>query len=50
MIDEDAEDWNVLPVGTSIYAPDEINRVSLQFPDPDSAIVFFEFLRSWVFW
>ena len=44
---DEPEDWQVLPVGTEICAPDEINRVYLQFPDQDAAIVFFEFLRSW---
>ena len=48
MTDEDeSEPWEVLPPGTNIYAPDELNRVTLEFPDVEAAIYFFEFLRSW---
>jgi len=48
MSEEDGpEDWNVLPSGTQIFAPNGINEVTLQFPDTDAAVIFFEFLRSW---
>lgn len=32
----------LLPPGTLISPPDPIHRVTLQFPDEDSAIIFFE--------
>jgi hypothetical protein len=47
MIEEEPEDWNVLPVGTEIFSPNELNEVILRFPDIDAAIFFHEFVRSW---
>ena len=36
----------IIPEGTLLYEPDAIHRVTLQFPDEDSAIVFYEWLRE----
>jgi len=46
--DNPAESMTLFPLGTYFYAPDGINRVTIQFPDQDSAIVFFEWCRSLV--
>lgn len=32
----------ILPPCTLVYSPDPLNRVTLWFPDQDSAIIFFE--------
>jgi len=40
--------FTVLPEGTTIYAPDELHRVVIQFPSADDAVVFHEFLRGFV--
>lgn len=36
----------IMPPGTVIYGPDPIHRVTLQFPDADSAVVFYEWCRQ----
>lgn len=36
----------LIPPGTYLYEPDDIHRVTLQFPTQNDAIVFFEILRS----
>lgn len=37
---------NLFPAGTDFYAPDDIHRVIVQFPDPDSAVIFFEYIKQ----
>lgn len=37
-----------IPPGTTVYAPDGIHRVTVQLPDENSAILFYEFLRQLV--
>lgn len=34
------------PAGTTFWEPDDINRVTVQFPNQDDAIVFYEWLRE----
>jgi len=41
---EDVDD--MFPAGTTFYSPDDINRVTIQFPDENSAIMFFEWCRD----
>lgn len=36
----------IIPKNTTIFEPDAINRVTLMFPDQDSAIIFYEFWRE----
>ena len=36
----------LLPAGTTIFAPNDIHEVTVQFPDADSAIVFMEWLKQ----
>lgn len=36
----------LLPSKILVYEPDDINRVILQFPTQNDAIIFFEFLRE----
>jgi hypothetical protein len=38
----------IFPAGTHFFEPDPINRVSIMFPDQDSAIAFFEWCREQV--
>lgn len=40
------DEMQLLPPGTEIFEPDEINRVTFQFPTEEDAIVFFEFFRA----
>lgn len=41
-----SETMLVIPEGTLLYEPDGIHRVTLQFPDEDSAIIYHEWLRE----
>lgn len=36
----------VIPEGTTIFEPDGIHQVTLQFPTQEDAIVFYEWLLS----
>lgn len=42
------EDFTVFPENTIIYEPDEIGRVTIQFPTKDDAIIYHEFLRAFI--
>jgi hypothetical protein len=39
-------EMEVIPKGTLLYAPDEIHRVTLQFPSENDAIIFYEWVKS----
>jgi len=36
----------LLPPNTTIFEPNDIHEVVVQFPDAESAIVYFEYLRQ----
>ena len=46
MLNDDNETMVIFPAGTHFFGPDPINRVSIMFPDRDSAILFFEWCRQ----
>jgi hypothetical protein len=41
-------DLTIFPPGTNFFEPNEVNEVTIQFPDKESAIVFYEFMRSFI--
>lgn len=44
--DENNPKMTMFPAKTCFFAPDGINQVTIQFPDQDSAIIFFEWCRQ----
>jgi hypothetical protein len=36
----------LFPEGTEIFSPTEDNEITIKFPTPEDAIIFYEFLRS----
>lgn len=48
MPSDETIEFTLLPSGTIIHEPDEEHIVQLRFPDADAAIIFHEFLRSFV--
>jgi hypothetical protein len=47
--DQDTPQTMVLfPVGTTFFEPDDINQVTIMFPDADSAIIFSQWCRQLV--
>jgi hypothetical protein len=44
--DEETESMTIFPAGTHFVEPDAIHRVTITFPDQDSAIAFFEWCRQ----
>ena len=44
--EDDEQTLMLFPPGTAFFEPDGINRVTIQFPDENSAINFFEFCRQ----
>ena len=46
--DRPAESMTIFPMGTHFFAPDDIHQVVIQFPDENSAVLFFEWCRSLV--
>lgn len=36
----------IFPPGTVFFEPDDIHQVTIQFPDEDAAILFFEFCKD----
>jgi hypothetical protein len=48
MEDETPEVMSLFPSGIEIFPPDEENFVAIGFPTSDDAIIFYEFLKSFV--
>jgi len=46
--EDDSQTLTIFPPGTVFFEPDGINQVTIQFPDENSAIVFFEWCRELV--
>lgn len=44
----DQRTFTLLAPGSLIFEPDDIHQVTVQFPDADSAIIYFEWLRQLV--
>ena len=42
--DDEQQTMTLFPAGTTFFAPDDIHQVTVQFPDADSAIVFYEWM------
>ena len=42
--DDEQQTMTLFPAGTTFFAPDGIHQVTVQFPDADSAIVFYEWM------
>ena len=36
----------IFPTGTYVFPPDDKHQVTIEFPDEDSAIIFFEWCRQ----
>jgi hypothetical protein len=44
--DESTDQLMIFPPGTCFFEPDGIHQVTIQFPDQDSAILFFEWAKD----
>ena len=44
--EDDEQTMMLFPPGTAFFDPDPLHQVTIQFPDEDSAIVFFEWCRQ----
>jgi hypothetical protein len=44
--EDDEQTLMLFPPGTVFFEPDRIHQVTIQFPDADSAVVFFEWCRQ----
>jgi hypothetical protein len=36
----------IIPIGTELFEPDDLHRVTFQFPTQDDAIVFYEAMKE----
>ena len=48
MDDYELDDFTIFPPDTIYYLDNDAGVVTIQFPTPDDAIIFYEFLASFV--